>query len=126
MILPCVLLALAGCKSSSDKTGSSGGAVTASSTDKAEAKTIYEQRCVVCHGATGKGDGAGAANLNPKPRSFGDAAWQKSVEDESIRKVIVGGGPAIGKNAIMPPNPDLKQKAGVVQGLLEIVRGFGK
>ncbi len=37
-------------------------------TDAADAgKTIYTEKCATCHGAGGKGDGAGGAALNPKP-----------------------------------------------------------
>lgn len=92
---------------------------------KAEARTVFAQRCVTCHGDSGKGDGAGAAALNPKPRSFADAAWQKATTDDKLRKVIVEGGPAAGLSPLMPPNPDLKAKPDVVNGLLGIIRGFG-
>lgn len=30
-------------------------------------EAIYSQNCAVCHGDSGKGDGPGAATLNPKP-----------------------------------------------------------
>ena len=33
----------------------------------AAAKDIYVNRCTVCHGTTGKGDGDGSAALDPKP-----------------------------------------------------------
>lgn len=101
------------------------GAATASADDAAEAKSIYDSRCVTCHGAGGKGDGAAAAALNPKPRDLTSAEWQNSVTDEHIEKIIVGGGPSVGKSPLMPPNPDLTDKPGVVQELRKIVRGFG-
>lgn len=42
----------------------------------AEGKEIYAVQCAVCHGATGGGDGAGAAALNPKPRNFTSGEWR--------------------------------------------------
>lgn len=93
--------------------------------DAEEAKKIYDSRCTTCHGASGAGDGAAAAALNPKPRSFGDKEWQKATTDEAIEKIIVGGGPAVGKSPLMPPNPDLAGKPGVVTEIRKIVRGFG-
>lgn len=94
--------------------------------DTAAAKEIYDSRCAACHGANGRGDGAGAAALNPKPRNYTDAAWQASVTDEQIKKTILLGGAAVGKSAIMPASPDLDSKPEVVEGLVAIVRGFGK
>jgi hypothetical protein len=64
--------------------------------------------------------------MNPKPRSFGDAEWQKSVTDAQIEQAILGGGPAIGKSPLMPPNPDLSAKADVVKALRAMVRGFAQ
>jgi mono/diheme cytochrome c family protein len=89
------------------------------------ARDYFRKKCVVCHGTTGAGDGPGASALNPKPRRFGDKSWQTSVSDEQLKKVIVGGGPAVGKSTAMPPNPDLQKKPEVVSELVRIVRGFG-
>jgi Tol biopolymer transport system component/mono/diheme cytochrome c family protein len=33
-------------------------------------RTLYAANCVTCHGAGGKGDGPGAAGLNPRPADF--------------------------------------------------------
>ncbi len=90
----------------------------------AEARTLFKTRCAVCHGNDGKGDGPGAAALNPKPRNYTDAAWQSSVTDEQIHKTIVYGGAAVGKSPIMPGNPDLEPKPKVVDELVKLIRGF--
>lgn len=42
----------------------------------AKGKELYEINCVSCHGAGGRGDGAGAAALNPKPRNFAEPATE--------------------------------------------------
>lgn len=90
----------------------------------AEAKQMFESLCFTCHGLTGHGDGPGAAALDPKPRSFVDAAWQSSVTDEHIKKVIVFGGAAVGKSPMMIANPQLKGNDAVLNGLVQVIRGF--
>jgi mono/diheme cytochrome c family protein len=92
----------------------------------ASAKSTFNSKCVVCHGNAGLGDGPGAAALNPKPRAFGDAAWQGAVTDEQISKAIIEGGAAVGKSPNMPPNPELADKPDVVKAIVGIVRSFKK
>ncbi len=92
----------------------------------AEAKEIYANRCTVCHGEGGKGDGAGSAALDPKPRDFTSAEWQKEVTDEHLRKIIVYGGSAVGKAPTMPANPDLDAKPEVVAELVKYIRGLAQ
>lgn len=93
-------------------------------TGVAEARALFDSLCFTCHGAAGRGDGPGAAALDPKPRSFADASWQESVTDAQIEKAIVYGGAAVGKSPMMPAQPQLKGKAEVLGGLVSIVRGF--
>jgi copper transport protein len=35
-----------------------------------QGKTLYEARCLSCHGPTGRGDGPAAAGMNPPPANF--------------------------------------------------------
>ncbi len=42
----------------------------------ADGQAIYAQRCEICHGAEGDGNGPAAANLDPKPRDF-RRGWYK-------------------------------------------------
>lgn len=86
----------------------------------------WDTLCVSCHGKTGAGDGPAAAALTPKPRSFGDAAWQAKVTDEHLTKVILEGGPAVGLAVTMPPNPDLKDKPAAVAELVKRIRALKK
>lgn len=90
----------------------------------AAARALFATKCVVCHGDHGAGDGPGSAALNPKPRAFADAAWQAAVTDESLKKIILEGGAAVGKSPAMPSNPDLKGKDQEVAELVKIVRRF--
>jgi len=62
-------------------------------------RKVYQDRCVLCHGAEGKGDGVAAAGLNPKPRNHTDGAYMSTRTDEDLIGVIrngKGGMPAWG------------------------------
>jgi mono/diheme cytochrome c family protein len=89
-----------------------------------EAKQIFSTRCFTCHGSEGAGDGPGSVALTPKPRNFQDGAWQDSVTDEHIEKIIMYGGAAVGRSPTMPGNPDLMSKPEVVRALVAHVRGL--
>ena len=91
-----------------------------------EANTIFEDRCAVCHGMDGSGNGPGASNLNPRPVNFHDKKWQHSVSNEKLAKVIVLGGQAEGLSASMAPNPDLQGRPKVVDALIKHIRELGK
>jgi mono/diheme cytochrome c family protein len=92
----------------------------------AEARQIFELRCVTCHGPQGAGDGPASAGLTPHPRNFQDPAWQASVSDAHIEQIIKYGGAAVGRSPAMPPNPDLNAKPEVVAALRAHVRGLAK
>ncbi len=69
-------------------------------------KTIFEERCAPCHGESGRGDGANAFFLNPKPRDFTTGTYKiRTTEsgsiptDDDIRRSITLGLPGTG----MPP-----------------------
>jgi cytochrome c5 len=87
-------------------------------------KDMFKARCVMCHGESGKGDGAAAAALTPKPRNFSDAAWQKATSDDQIKKIITGGGAAVGKSPLMPGQPDLANQPEALDGLVKVIRGL--
>lgn len=90
----------------------------------AEAKQIFESRCVTCHGPQGAGDGPASAGLTPPPRNFRDPAWQQSVTDQHIEQIVQYGGAAVGKSPAMPANPDLMSKPEVVAALRAYVRNL--
>jgi mono/diheme cytochrome c family protein len=121
---------MAGCGGKSGDTA--GGAQAAeqkveiSAAVREQAQQTFVNRCGVCHGKEGRGDGPGAAGLTPPPRNYHDPAWQASVTDEQIEKTIVYGGAAVGKSPAMVANPDLGNNPEMVAALRELVRGFGK
>ena len=64
----------------------------------ASGKTIYEQRCVQCHGLDGRGNGAAAPVLTPRPRDFVSAQYKLRTtetgslptDDDLIRSITFG------------------------------------
>jgi uncharacterized membrane protein len=96
----------------------------AATTPEAEANALFDSLCASCHGADGKAETPTAQALTPRPRAYVDAAWQQTVSDEQLAKVIVEGGAAVGKSPLMPANPDLANKPAVVQALVKRVRSF--
>jgi cytochrome c553 len=91
-----------------------------------DARTIYQNQCAMCHGKEGRGDGISASALAVKPRDYSDAKWQASITDDDIKKIIVLGGKGVGKNPSMPDNPTLADRPEVLDGLVQIIRGFAK
>ena len=69
--------------------------------DAAKGQVKFKELCASCHGETGKGDGAAAAALTPKPANFADAAAAAKVTDEYIYNMIKEGGAANGKSPLM-------------------------
>ena len=60
----------------------------------AKGKGIYTAQCVSCHGAEGKGDGAAAAAMNPKPRNFtATEGWKNGRSTAAVFKTLTNGLP---------------------------------
>jgi mono/diheme cytochrome c family protein len=65
---------------------------------------LYKRHCVMCHGATGQGDGPAAKSLKGKLPVLSDKATMTKLTDEHIHEVItngkkteIGNMPALGK-----------------------------
>jgi mono/diheme cytochrome c family protein len=67
-----------------------------------DGKKIYDMNCASCHGATGHGDGAASAALNPKPRDLSDGEYVNTRTWKELRDVIALGGANAGMSALMP------------------------
>ena len=55
-------------------------------------KALYEENCVICHGARGRGDGEAAAGLKPKPRNLAEPTIQAQSDGELFWKITEGRG----------------------------------
>ncbi|MFT5080768.1 MAG: hypothetical protein ACJAZ8_002222 [Planctomycetota bacterium] len=84
------------------------------------------QTCVVCHGEQGLGDGIAAPALGVVLQSFGDPAWNAATSDETLGAILVDGGAAHGKSALMPGNPQLLDSPGLLKSMILKVRSFGQ
>ena len=68
-------------------------------------KTVYEHKCLLCHGEKGDGKGPGAEQLSPRPRDFTRGLYKirttanKTPTDQDLFKVITDGMPGTS----MPP-----------------------
>jgi mono/diheme cytochrome c family protein len=80
---------------------------------------IYAQRCVLCHGPEGKGDGAAAAGLNPKPRNHTDGSYMNAQTDQQLTEVIKNG-----KGAMPPWGAVLSESE--IQAVLKHVRSLAQ
>jgi mono/diheme cytochrome c family protein len=78
--------------SGSSGTEASGStATTGGASDVDAGKKIYLDRCALCHGASGKGDGTAAAGLNPKPRNHTDGSYMNGRTNDQLIEVIRNG-----------------------------------
>jgi high-affinity iron transporter len=59
--------------------------------DLSRGAALYQAQCASCHGATGAGDGALAARLEPKPIAFTDAERARSRSIMALYQVISQG-----------------------------------
>lgn len=93
--------------------------------DAKAGKAKYDQLCVGCHGASGKGDGPAAAALNPKPGNFTDCKGMAKESDKNLFKIIKDGSQSVGRSPLMPPwGSSLKDAE--IQNLVAYIRSFCK
>jgi mono/diheme cytochrome c family protein len=55
-----------------------------SQADLSGARKLYMDKCVECHGDSGKGDGSQARMYDPLPSNFTDAAHMNSISDGEL------------------------------------------
>lgn len=100
----------------------------AQSGDLALGKAVYEKRCAGCHGQTGKGDGAAAELLSPRPRDFTAGKYKirtvggTLASDQDLLRIVTDGMPGTS----MPPWRELpeKERAAVVAYLKTFAESY--
>ncbi len=116
-----LLLCACGSEDPAKKGKGTGGAA-----DVVAGAAYFKKTCVNCHGEKGQADGPASGGLVPKPRDLSDKAWQATIDDDYLRKVIQYGGTAVGKSAVMVGNPDLAGKDELLNGVVQHVRSLAK
>ena len=89
--------------------------------DMEQAKALFMDRCVRCHGRHGDGRGQLASHLSPRPTDLTNPYWFRETNQKKLKRVIIGGGGAIGKSVLMPANPDLRNKPKVLAALIQYI-----
>ncbi len=102
-----------------------GGGVALAAGDAAKGKAAFQQYCAGCHGAAGKGDGAMGAAMNPKPKDLSDKAYNGSLKEDYLVKLIKEGGQAVGKSPMMPKMGGTL-KDGEVADVVAFIRSLAK
>ncbi len=97
--------------------------------DGGRGKQLYDAKCALCHGASGKGDGPAAERLLPRPRDFSAGKYKirttnsgQLPTDEDLAKVIRDGMPGTSMPAWGKVITDTRD----MQALVAYVKGFAE
>jgi mono/diheme cytochrome c family protein len=112
-----------------DATATAPAAATTAAGDSDAGLTAYKMYCVTCHGTTGKGDGAAAAALNPKPADFAIGAFKYDTNGngaagdiDDIKAIVHDGAAKHGGSPLMAPWPMLSPEQ--LQAIAEYVKSL--
>lgn len=72
---------------------------------------LFAQRCSMCHGEKGAGDGPLAATMpaDQKPRDLSKGEYKYATDKSKLIEVISKGGANVGLSVLMPAQSDLNQ-----------------
>jgi len=65
-------------------------------------REVFEQNCIMCHGADAKGTGQLAAALPVRPANLTDCKLTAEDPVEVVQGIIRHGGPYAGRSSVMP------------------------
>jgi len=93
--------------------------------DPARGKVVFDRSCALCHGPAGRGDGAMAPSLDPKPQDLTDRAVMARRTDWEIYLVIRDGGKTLGLSPQMYSFKNLLQDQ-QIRDVAAYVRGLAR
>jgi mono/diheme cytochrome c family protein len=67
------------------------GLITGNCIAQERGQSIFDNKCAMCHGTDGKGNGPAAASLSPSPADFNTASFWQRMNNEKIRETIENG-----------------------------------
>ena len=70
---------------------------------QAEGKRVFYEKCVWCHADSTPAGPSNRSNLSPTPALANDGKVLNSKSDTYLQNIIVLGGGAVGRSAMMPP-----------------------
>jgi mono/diheme cytochrome c family protein len=78
--------------------------------DTVKGASLYAQRCAMCHGEKGAGDGPVAATIpeGMKPRNLAAGGYKYATDDAKFKELLQKGGAGVGLSPLMPAQSDLK------------------
>lgn len=93
-------------------------------------KEMYVRHCVLCHGATGKGDGKRAIKLNQTPGDFTSEEFKKQSDGAIFYKMTEGHKDMPSFKRRIPSNEDVIEgsfgKVGTAGDLINYIRTLGR
>lgn len=66
-------------------------AIAPTPTTSTDGAAIFKEKCAICHGPDGHGNGPLAPSLNPKPRNFHDKEYMSTRTRDQLRQSVYNG-----------------------------------
>ena len=82
--------------------------------DSARGQTVFNDKCALCHGADGSGNGPAAASLTPPPADFNSASFWQNMSNAKITNTIENGHGSM---------PALNLSSGDIKAVIGYMRG---
>ncbi len=86
---------------------------TALADDISRGKQLFQEKCTICHGADGKGNGPAAAALNKHPADFNNPEFWKGDVDKKISNIVRNG---------RPPMPAFSLSSDEIQAIVDYMK----